>query len=373
MITSSDPAAILAALRFGPDTTTDSSIYALKLVGTLLYVGGKFTQVTDGDGNTVTRNKLCCVDTTTGLLTSWDPNISTTTTSHRIETIQVDGSGKLMVGGVFSTVGGTARAGIARINTDGTLDTAFTANVNASATVYDIAVNAGLVYFCGGFTSVNGTTRNRAAVVNSSGTVQTMNPNLSSTCWAVCIAAGYVYWGGDFSTVQSLSRPGLCAFDIATETLQATFGSWLTGTTGPRDLIAAGSWIYAVGTMLGSAGVSSIRYAGAVAQLPSTGVQTWYPLLDGSAQELAHYGTSVVIVGGFNKVNTTSGGLGGTARSAIAEVNDTSGTIVAGFVDQGIGLSDFVWCLQIDGAGKIYYSVSAASNASFTIKTATVV
>ena len=48
--------------------------------------------------------------------------------------------GKILIGGSFTTVLGVTRNNIARLNTDGTLDTAF--NPNANDDVYSIAVQA---------------------------------------------------------------------------------------------------------------------------------------------------------------------------------------------------------------------------------------
>ncbi|MBK7392594.1 MAG: delta-60 repeat domain-containing protein [Chloracidobacterium sp.] len=46
--------------------------------------------------------------------------------------------GKILIGGIFTSILGTARNNIARLNTDGTLDTAF--NPNANGGVFAIAL-----------------------------------------------------------------------------------------------------------------------------------------------------------------------------------------------------------------------------------------
>ena len=61
---------------------------------------------------------------------------------------------------------GTARNRIARLNTDGTLDLTF--NPNANNPVYTIAVQGdGKILIGGTFTSVGGTARNRIARVST--------------------------------------------------------------------------------------------------------------------------------------------------------------------------------------------------------------
>ena len=84
-------------------------------------------------------------------LDGFDPNANGTV---RVVVVQPDG--KILIGGDFTTLspnGGAAvtRNHIARLNPDGTLDTAF--NPNANGTVYSIAVQAdGKILVGGAFT-----------------------------------------------------------------------------------------------------------------------------------------------------------------------------------------------------------------------------
>ena len=69
----------------------------------------------------------------------------------------VQPDGKVLIGGDFTRVLGVARNFIARLNHDGTLDTAF--DPNASSTVSSIAVQAdGKILVGGAFTSIGGQT-----------------------------------------------------------------------------------------------------------------------------------------------------------------------------------------------------------------------
>src|SRR5438309_7978611 len=94
-------------------------------------------------------------------LDGFDPNAND---SVYVAVVQPDG--KILIGGNFTTLspnGGAAvtRNHIARLNPDGTLD-AF--NPNANGTVYAIAVQANGKILAGGlFTSIGGQTRNRIA------------------------------------------------------------------------------------------------------------------------------------------------------------------------------------------------------------------
>ena len=67
--------------------------------------------------------------------------------------------GKILIGGNFSTINGVTRNRIARLNSDGTLDTGF--NPNASSNVLSIVLQPdGKIIIGGSFSTVGGVTRN---------------------------------------------------------------------------------------------------------------------------------------------------------------------------------------------------------------------
>ena len=54
-------------------------IWSIVAAGETVYLGGAFTQVTDTDGKTYTRNNLAAIDANTGrLLQGWNPNATRT-------------------------------------------------------------------------------------------------------------------------------------------------------------------------------------------------------------------------------------------------------------------------------------------------------
>ncbi len=113
--------------------------------------------------------------------------------------------GKMYVAGDFTTVRGALRNRIARLNADGTADPTFDPGTGADSLVYALAVQAdGKVLIGGDFASYNGTGRNRIARLNSDGSLDTsFNPGTgaSSTVLAVAVQAdGKVLIGGSFST-----------------------------------------------------------------------------------------------------------------------------------------------------------------------------
>ena len=81
-------------------------------------------------------------------LDGFDPNANTL-----VRTIVVQPDGKILIGGDFTTVGGVARNRIARLNPDGTLDTAF--NPNANSNIISIALQSdGKILVGGSFSTI---------------------------------------------------------------------------------------------------------------------------------------------------------------------------------------------------------------------------
>jgi uncharacterized delta-60 repeat protein len=140
-------------------------------------------------------------------------------TNQEVETIAVQSDGKLVFGGFFTSVNGSAVSTatglnhIARLNADGTLDTAF--NVGADGiglggtdkVVWSVAIQTdGKLVLGGDFTSVNGsavsaaTGVNRIARLHGDGTLDTdFNAGLGGANGQV---ASVVVLGGRFSSVN---------------------------------------------------------------------------------------------------------------------------------------------------------------------------
>ena len=113
------------------------------------------------------------------------------------------------LGGAFNiTINGTNRYGLARLNSDGSLDNTFNPDVGG----YPIALQPdGKVLIGGSFTTVNGTNRNRIARLNADGGLDTsFNPGTGADGLVRSIALqsdGNVLIGGDFTTVNGEVRP----------------------------------------------------------------------------------------------------------------------------------------------------------------------
>ncbi len=186
-----------------------SPVYAIALQadGKVL-IGGRFTSFNGTDRDYVARlNGDGSLDAEFNPLLGFNANY--------VYSIVVQPDGKILIGGAFNTVNGTNRSGIARLNSDGSLDASFNPGTGVSFGftfgVYSIAVQPdGKVLIGGEFTSVNGTNRNRIARLNADGSLDTtFNPGTganSSVRSVVVQSDGKALIGGDFNSVNGTNR-----------------------------------------------------------------------------------------------------------------------------------------------------------------------
>jgi uncharacterized delta-60 repeat protein len=154
--------------------------------------------------------------------------------------VAVQADGKVLLGGNFTTVGGTGRNYIARVAANGTLDAGF--NPNANSDVQSVAVQAdGKVLLGGNFTTVGGTGRNYIARVAANGTLDAgFNPNANNAVRSVAVQAdGQILLGGGFTSVGGTGRNLFARLlnDPATQSLTIPSASrvqWLRGGASPE-------------------------------------------------------------------------------------------------------------------------------------------
>lgn len=130
--------------------------------------------------------------------------------------LEVDGlailpNDETMLVGSFHSYNGVGRNGIALVNTDGSLDQSFNPGSGVNDTINAVAATANNQFIIGGaFTSYNGTSRNRIARINRSGSLDnTFNPGLGAdgNVWAVAVQPdGKVIIGGEFTHINGVTR-----------------------------------------------------------------------------------------------------------------------------------------------------------------------
>jgi uncharacterized delta-60 repeat protein len=193
----------------------DGVVYAIAYQANgQIIIGGSFTHVTPGGtGTTFARNHIARFNSDGTLDTAFDPNAD-----KPILAISVEPNGQILVGGGFSTLTpngsatSTNRSCAARLNSDGTLDTTFDPEPNGSVMSFQVLAN-GQIIMAGEFLQVepNGsgspTQANFLARLNSNGTIDStfiINPNASVVSTALQ-QDGKLLIAGNFIQVQPVN------------------------------------------------------------------------------------------------------------------------------------------------------------------------
>ena len=192
---------------FNPGSGTDGPVIAIALQDdSKILIGGAFTQV-----NGQSRNGIARLNSDGSLDTSFDPGSGA---NDQVRSIALQDNGKVLIGGYFTQVNGTNRNRVARLNTNGSLDTSFDSSSGADDFIESVVVQEdGKVLIGGNFTSVDGTARNHIARLNTAGSLDSsFDPGGGATGLVRTVALqpdGKVLIGGDFSMVGSTVRSHL--------------------------------------------------------------------------------------------------------------------------------------------------------------------
>lgn len=208
-----------------------------------------------------------------------------------VYSLAVQSDDKVIIGGGFSSYNGTSRGRMARLNTDGSLDTSFLATgAGADDFVYSVALQSdGKILIGGDFTTYNGTSRVRVARLNANGSLDTgfltTGAGANGAVRSIAVQSdGMILIGGEFTAYNGTSR-GYVARLTADGNLDTSFL--------PTD-------------------------AGANAKVFAIAVQS---------------DKKILIGGSFTAYN-------GTSRGHIARLNDTDGSLDTAFLATGVG-SDY--------------------------------
>ena len=182
------------------------SVIATQSDGKIVY-GGDFSTV-----NNIARSNLARVNADGSLDTTFNPGTGFDAAARKIA---VASDGKILAIGDFTVYNGTARAKIARLNTNGGLDTAF--NPTVVGTINTFAFQAdGKILIGGNISTVNGQTRTGIARLNSDGSLDaSFNPVFGNpSIYSITVQTdGKILVGGSFSGVNGFNRTNLVRFN----------------------------------------------------------------------------------------------------------------------------------------------------------------
>jgi uncharacterized delta-60 repeat protein len=344
-------------LTTGAGANNGVQAVAVQLDGKIL-IGGNFTTY-----NGTTRNYITRLNANGSLDTGFNPGSGTNDT---VEALALQPDGKILIGGFFSTYNGIRRNHIARLNSDGSLDTNFlSTGTGANSTVYTIVVQPdGKILIAGFFSTYNGTTRNYIARLNPNGSLDTgflsTGTAANSTVQAIALQAdGKILIGGFFSTYNGVARNGIARLN-ADGSLDTNFnpGSGTNNTVNALALQADGK-IFIGGSFTSFNGVERNR----VARLNSDGsLDTSFLSSNSGANAtvnaLAVQADGKVLIGGaFEAYN-------GVGRNRIARLNP-DGSLDADF-NPGIGANDSVYAIVVQADGKVLIGGSFTSVDTYT-------
>ena len=191
---------------FNPGSGANSKIGMVSLQSDgKIIIGGTFTNY-----NGTTRNRIARINQNGSLDTSFSPG---TGVNGEVYAIAIQSDGKILIGGTFTTFNSLTRNRIVRINTNGTLDNTFSIGTGASNTVLSIAIqDDGKVIITGWFTSYAGVSRNYIARINSNGTIDTNFSSLgtnSAIRKVTVLSNGKILVVGQFSLANNVDRNGI--------------------------------------------------------------------------------------------------------------------------------------------------------------------
>lgn len=314
-----EPLAVPLQSAFG--MIGNGGITAIVPHGNVTYIGGNFDELAAITG------ALSRLDASTGRRIA--PLVEV---QHgEVRAIAPDRHGGFYVGGTFSDVGGQARARLAHIQADGSLDPAFNPGVSgdSSAAVNALAVSddGALVYVGGGFSFIGGQARsNLAALDAATGAVTSFNPaglGTDGAVFALEFAGSHVYVGGQFTKLGGQTRNGLAK-------VQASTGGdlgWIPNPTfnAGGGLIfaidAVGSSVY-VGGVFTAIGGQPRTHLARLSATTGEAMAGFAPNPDDAVFTLLVSGGAVLAGGDFNTI-------AGQSRPALARLDGTTGALTA--------------------------------------------
>ena len=273
-----------------------------------ILIGGIFTTVWG-----TTRNYIARLNTDGTLDATFNPNI-TVVGGNEIRAITIQTDGKILIGGIFTTVWGTTRNRIARLNTDGTLDLTF--NPNANAYVYAITIQTdGKILIGGGFNLIGGIARSCAARLNTDGTLDaTWNPNSNGGVSAIQLfTTGEVILAGSFTTIGGTTRNRIAKVSTLW-VLDATFNPNANNTVGTLNIDSSNNVILG-GDFITIGGITRNR----IARVSASWVldATFNPNVDSTVNSISYRTDGVFVIGGsFSTVS-------GVASAFLAYITST--------------------------------------------------
>lgn len=324
---------------FDPEANSNVNAIAVQADGKVV-IGGYFTTLQPNGSKTILPfNYLARLNSDGTADTSYLPN-----PNAPVLGLSLQGDGRLLAGGSFTSIAGTSRSNLARLAADGTNDASFDPGPGATVNTVQALANgtilvggtfstvsaAGSLYVAGLFNNVGGVPARNLALLNDDGTVNTnFLPNPNNVVYATALQGdGQLVFGGAFTVAGGQTRNGLARVSPA-GILDTTFNPNVTGTVSALALQSDGS------VLLGG---SFTRVAGtgrnALARVSSAGVldSGYNPNADGQVYAIAAQPNGKAIVGGAFTTIAGASHRGLARLNADGSLDGTFGAVANGTV-----------------------------------------
>lgn len=248
-----------ALKAFNPSVVSPGQVDAVAYANGAIYAGGSFTGLSSSTGTS--QPFLAKVNASTGAVdATWAPRPDDRVRSFAVA---ADGSGRLFVGGDFTSVSaksGTNKLAATFLTGTGAVDTGFRSgptNGSSYAPVFDLTADASRVY---------------AAVAGSGGACAALNTTTGATLWSdhsngnlqsVRLMGGLLYCAGHFNGTGSFmgqTRYKIAAVSPSTGALTA-FAPIVNSSQGPWALAADATRLYMGGDFNKISGVNQPHFA----------------------------------------------------------------------------------------------------------------
>jgi uncharacterized delta-60 repeat protein/gliding motility-associated-like protein len=293
-----------------------------------------------------------------------DPSFTIGTGANTLNTSTIQTDGKILIGGFLTMYNNVQVIGIARLNTDGTLDNTFNSGTGPSGGVNSggagreaaiIQLANGEILIGGNFTTYNGIPRNNIALLNADGSLDVnFDPGqgFNDEVYSMEVQAdGKILVGGKFTQANGVDRHYIArlnpdgsldqSFDIGNKITTAIGfnGIYSTITLSNGDILLAGAFRSDVGNSPKN-GIFKVHADGSLdVDFNTTGIGSNSTIFN--VMPLAN--GKIIIFGSFSSYN-------GIARNRIARLN-ADGTLDQSF-DPGVG---------VDGVGHYGFVVSTSA------------
>jgi uncharacterized delta-60 repeat protein len=231
---------------FAPLSGTSAEVRALELLpdGRIL-LGGDFLTY-----NGAPRQRIARILADSSLDDTFVPGLGANNT---VDAVAAQTDGKVVIGGLFTTVAGEARNYLARLNENGTLDTGFNPPGGANGRVLAVVIQSnGRIVIGGDFTRIAGMDRNRVARLNADGSLDesfVVGTGFNNSVNSLRLLGGDMLVGGAFSAYSGLAARSLALLDTLgrlSPTLDTIVGFnnevQATATDADGNVIAGGSF-----------------------------------------------------------------------------------------------------------------------------------